>query len=372
MSNVESMRTENTDSYSQLFFFYNIQTKEVAFSSQSMEDFFGSPIDLDNKFPFVNNEQSNTQHLVKEWQYCLQLKEKESRNFHYEITSTDGIPSLFNFDAVRLNWPVYDHSPVILFSVKKKAAKNNGTRQNKTDFLYQKDYAEFIDIAAHDLDAPLRKMSLLIERLAHKQQTEPAGDMQDYFTRIQSSLADMRSLVDSLSRLSGLSTATPVNVSCDLNKIVENSISDLRQTTDEAISLDLSAMPVLQGDIVQYKQLFQNILQNAIRFGRKDPPLQIKIVAAQLSPVEKRGFGITDNKNWFCITVSDNGIGFRQEYAGKIFKPFVRLHGKSEYPGTGMGLAICKKIIENHGGIIYAEGKEASGATITLILPQSR
>jgi signal transduction histidine kinase len=100
-------------------------------------------------------------------------------------------------------------------------------------------------------------------------------------------------------------------------------------------------------------------------------PLQIKISSTQLSPDEKQSRGLQYNKDWYRIDVMDNGIGFRQEYAEKIFKPFIRLHGKSEYPGSGMGLAICKKIIENHGGVIYAEGNETTGATFTLILPQS-
>jgi nitrogen-specific signal transduction histidine kinase len=366
------MRTENTHSNSQLFFFYNIQTKEILFSSQPMEEFFGSPIDLDNTFPFTNTKQSNTQTLVNEWQYCLQLKEKESRNFHYETTLTEGVPVLFSFDAVGLNWPVRDQSPLMFCSVKKKPTKSNPVLRTKTDFLYQKDYAEFIDIAAHDLDAPLRKLSLLIERLAHKQKSEPASDMQDYFTRIQSSLSDMRSLVDSLSRLAGLAATNPVNVVCDLNIIVDDISNDLRlEARSKDFSLTSSGLPLVVGDPVQYRQLFQNLLQNASKFSKKNQPLEITITVIELLPVEKQGVGLADDKNWFMISVSDNGVGFRHEYAEKIFKPFVRLHGKSEYPGSGMGLAICKKIVENHGGIIYAQGNEASGATITLILPQS-
>ena len=188
MSTGESINTEYTDSYSQLFFFYNTQTKKVLFSSQPMEEFFDSSVDLNNIFPFKNDEQN----LDHEWEYCLQLKEEETRNFNFVATSTEGTPALYNFDALGLNMPVHYHSPVILFSVKKNAATTNLSRHMKTELIHPKDYAEFIDMAAHDLDAPLRKLSLLIERLAHKQETEPGSDMQDYFTRIQTSLADMQ------------------------------------------------------------------------------------------------------------------------------------------------------------------------------------
>jgi len=372
MSTAESITMEYTDSYSQLFFFYNTPAQEILFSSLPMEDFFESSIDLHNRFPFINNEQIKTQTLVNEWQHCLQLKEKETSNFYFRATSTDGTPVLFSFDAIGINLPVYDNSPLVLFSVKKNPAKNNLIPQNKTASIYQKDYAEFIDIAAHDLDAPLRKVSLLIERLTHKCKTEPGSDMQDYFARIQTSLTDMRSLVDSLARLSGLSSSPGKNVSCDINSIVGETVNDLRQQVQhKKISVTLSALPVLDGDRAQYRQLFQNLLQNAIRFSKKDLPLEIKISAAPVSAEEKHRLELPDDKTWFGIAVMDNGIGFSQEYAEKIFRPFVRLHGKSEYPGTGMGLAICKKITENHGGIIYAEGNENNGATFTLILPQS-
>jgi signal transduction histidine kinase len=338
-----------------------------------MEDFFGYSIDLNNRFPFINSEQDNTQTLANEWQYCLQLKEKETRNFYFQAITTDGTPVLFNFNAVGLNLPVHIDSPAILFAVKKNPAKNSLSLQNKTAVNYQKDYAEFIDIASHDLDAPLRKLSLLIERLAHKHKTEPGGDMQVYFSRIQTSLTDMRSLVDSLSRLSGLSSKPMVNVSCDIVKIINETLNSLRQQVpDKKISETIPASLVLEGDITQYRQLFQNLLQNAIRFSKKDLPLQISISSTSVSPLEKQSLGLQGDKNWTRIAVMDNGIGFRQEYAEKIFKPFVRLHGKSEYPGSdGIGLAICKKVVENHGGIIYSEGKENTGATFTLILPQS-
>ncbi len=372
MSSDEYLSAETTSSYTQLFFFYNIQTGEILFSSPGIEKFFETPINLKDQFPFITNEQNISQHLVNEWQHCLQLKEKETVNFYFKATSTNGTPALFNVNAVGLKMPVCNSLPMVFFSVKKNLVKNNITSQNKTAINYQKDYAEFIDIAAHDLDAPLRKLALLLERLAHKNKTEPGSDLQDYLNRIQTSLTEMRSLVDSLARLSALNSKPGTKVNCDINSIVGEIIHGLQQTNqDKKISVTLSALPVLEGDKIQYRQLFQNLLQNAVRYSKKDLPPEIRISAAPLSFVEIQHLGLPDDKAWHKITVKDNGIGFNQEYAEKIFRPFVRLHGKSEYPGTGMGLAICKKITENHGGTISCEGIENKGATFTLILPQS-
>lgn len=363
---------EYTNSYLQLYLLYNTLTKEILFSSMPIEDFFETSFTLPESFPYTNKEQNNTQSLVSEWQRCLQLKEKETSNFNFHATTTNATPVVFNIDAVGINLPFYNNSPLVLFTIKKNPTNIHINLPDKFAINNQKDYAEFIDIASHDLDAPLRKLSFLIERFTHKYKTEPDSDMQDYFTRIQTSLTDMRSLVDSLTRFSGLNSVTGHIVSCDINIIAGEIMNDFRlQEQDKKIPAILSSLPVLQGDKLQYRQLFQNLLQNAFLYRRKDLPLEIKISGTPLSTEEKKLMELQDDKAWFKITVVDNGIGFNQEYAEKIFRPFVRLHGKSEYPGTGMGLAICKKITQNHGGIIYAEGVENKGATFTLILPQS-
>jgi signal transduction histidine kinase len=128
---------------------------------------------------------------------------------------------------------------------------------------------------------------------------------------------------------------------------------------------------VLQGDSEQYELLFKNLLSNAIRFCKKDKLPIIEIRSESLSTEEIKRFNLGEHKIYYRITIKDNGIGFGEEYSEIIFNPFVRLNGKSEYPGNGIGLSICKKIVENHHGIIYAEGDENSGARIVLILPQA-
>lgn len=145
----------------------------------------------------------------------------------------------------------------------------------------------------------------------------------------------------------------------------------LHRNPEKKIQTNLSPIPMLEGDPGQYRQLFHQLLKNAVSYAKKDEPVVIDISAETLKTTEQNELPVQQNKLYIKIRVSDQGIGFKPEYAGKVFRPFTRLHGKSEYPGTGMGLAICKKIVENHGGIIYAESNENMGASFTLILPQS-
>jgi signal transduction histidine kinase len=248
----------------------------------------------------------------------------------------------------------------------------HSSAKSKTADNDRKDYAEFIDIAVHDLDAPLRKVSLLIDRLVHKNTTEPGGDLQDYFDRVQTSLKEMRTLIDRLSDFASLNSTARHNASCDMLSIINETLLEIRhKNPDKQIAASFSELPVLDGDKLQYRQLFQGLLQNAVSYNIKNQPVKIHITAEPLKDEEKGRLSLPMDKKYSKITVTDNGIGFEQQYAEKIFKPFTRLHGKSEYPGSGMGLAICRKIAENHNGIIYAESNQSKGASFTVILPQS-
>ena len=138
-----------------------------------------------------------------------------------------------------------------------------------------------------------------------------------------------------------------------------------------SLRLVVNPLPVVKGNYVQYQQLFKNLLENAIKFSRKDVPPEVCISCEAMKRDEKFFFNLPLNKEYYKIEISDNGIGFNQVNAEKIFEPFVRLHPKSEYEGSGLGLSICKKIADNHDGIIYAEGEENKGSRFTLILPET-
>ena len=237
---------------------------------------------------------------------------------------------------------------------------------------YKKEYHEFIDIAAHDLDAPLRKLSALIERLTNKfKPVLTDKDAHEYITRINTSLDDMRSLIDGLTILSQIIADKREYTSCNIETIIEKTLADLQPIIKEKKAvITTSALPLAEGHLKQYNQLFRNLLDNAIKFSKEDTSPIINIRSTNITDEEKSYFKLQPEKQYCKIEISDNGIGFKQEYAENIFRPFVRLHGNSRFAGSGIGLAVCKKIVENYGGIIYAEGRENSGASFALILPQ--
>jgi light-regulated signal transduction histidine kinase (bacteriophytochrome) len=340
------------------------------FSSLPLDLFFESPIDLNNEPIFIESFSGNdTERLVNEWNACLHLKEKESRDFSFIADNANENSFVYNFNVLGISLPSLTHASLLLFCVKKIPVNNIGPLKDKSASNYQKDYAEFIELAAHDLDAPLRKLSVLIDRMVMR--IDPVTDIGDYNTRIQACLSDMRSMIDSLSVLAGFSSMVTKNDTCEIEKIITKTTNDLQKQEQNKITITSSSLPVLQGDSEQYELLFKNLLANAIRFRKKDILPMIEIRSESLSTEEIKRFNLGEHKVYFRITIKDNGIGFRQDYSDIIFNPFVRLNGKSEYPGNGIGLSICKKIVENHHGIIYAEGDENSGARFVLILPQA-
>jgi signal transduction histidine kinase len=138
---------------------------------------------------------------------------------------------------------------------------------------------------------------------------------------------------------------------------------------EDNVTIEMSALPVLKVIPLQFNQLFSNIIMNAIKYKKQDSDVIIKISAELISASEMQTqASLTSDKYW-KIKVSDNGIGFEQEFANKIFELFQRLHGKSEYEGTGIGLAICKKIVQNHHGFIEAIGQPGIGSTFNIYLP---
>ena len=155
-----------------------------------------------------------------------------------------------------------------------------------------------------------------------------------------------------------------------LQKVLEETLQTLEHKLEQQNAL-ISSDPLPEALIIpfQFRQLFQNLLSNSLKFVRPGVRPQIQIHYQCLRGEEKVMYGLTRAEAYHQISFTDNGIGFDNDYAGKIFAIFQRLHGRSEYEGSGIGLAICKKIVEHHGGIIYASGQEINGSTFTIVLP---
>jgi len=156
----------------------------------------------------------------------------------------------------------------------------------------------------------------------------------------------------------------------NLNEVLSNSLMELSQNIeDKKAVINYSELPIINGIHFQMQQLFSNLLSNSLKYSKEDSTPIIDISYAEIIAKTETILKDKSLKKYYKINFTDNGIGFEQEYAEKIFLLFNRLHGKTEYQGTGVGLAICKKIVENHKGYIFANSKSGEGATFTIYLP---
>ncbi len=230
-----------------------------------------------------------------------------------------------------------------------------------------KELEQFAYIASHDLQEPLRKIKAFGERLNAKISNMLDTQSRDYLDRMQNAAERMEGLINGLLTFSRITTRAQLFVSVDLKKVVHDVISDLEVRLEQTHgSIELDTIPVIDADPLQMRQLFQNLLGNALKFHKKDEPPVVKVYSKPLKEASDMVF--SDSK--FCqIIVEDNGIGFDEKYLDRIFGVFQRLHSRSEYEGTGIGLAVCRKIVERHGGAITAKSSVGQGAMFIVALP---
>jgi PAS domain S-box-containing protein len=216
---------------------------------------------------------------------------------------------------------------------------------------------DFAFIASHDLQEPLRKIQAFGDLVIRKYSPSVGEQGQDYLRRMQNAAARMQVLIDGLLAYSRVTSKSRPFTRVDLTVPVREALSDLDLRIEAAgATVELSELPVIEADPSQMTQLFQNLIANAVKFHRPEEPPRIKI------------FSSTE-AGWCEIYVEDNGIGFHERHLKLIFTPFERLHSRGKYEGVGMGLAICRKIAERHGGRITARSTPGKGSTFIVTLP---
>jgi two-component system, LuxR family, sensor kinase FixL len=223
---------------------------------------------------------------------------------------------------------------------------------------------EFAFVASHDLQEPLRKVQTFGEMLAKKSATSLGAEGRDYIRRMQKAAARMQKLLGSLLSYSRVTTKSEPFTQTDLRQSVGGALSNLEVLIkDKGALVKVDALPTLEADRPQMIQLFQNLIGNALKFQRENETPRVSIYSGRSGKGEGR------KQREHEIRVEDNGIGFDEKYLDKIFVPFQRLHGRNDYEGLGMGLAICKKIVERHGGQITARSELGKGSTFIVTLP---
>ncbi|WP_052085078.1 ATP-binding protein [Cellulophaga sp. E6(2014)] len=302
--------------------------------------------------------------------YKKNLKEaidkKKSVDFSYRIINKSRKIKHFrttgHFQDNALIGVIQDISTQIKDALKLKEKNQELKRSNE-------ELESFNRVASHDLQEPIRKIQMFISRIEDSDYENLSEKGKEFFTKISSSSERMRMLIKYLLSYSRINKTKSEFTSVSLIEIIDKVQEDLEARIKESgVEIIVDNLPTLNAVPFQMEQLFNNIISNAIKYGGKEDP-KIIIDCKKLKRNEIPNNFIKKHKSYYRISIIDNGIGFEQEHADKIFELFQRLHQKTEYSGTGIGLAICKKIAQNHGGHILAESALGKGSTFCVFLP---
>ena len=268
---------------------------------------------------------------------------------------------------------------VVMFQniIERKRAESELREHSQRLEASNKELQDFAFVAAHDLQEPLRKIQTFSNRLSKRYSEIIDEKGRDYLDLMEDASTRMGTLISDLLAYSRLTTKARPFEEVDLGKLSKEVVNDLEVKLERVGGrVEIGELPTIEADPTQMRQLMQNLIGNAVKFQRPEEPPVVKVNAHNLndningnSPDPEM-----DNSagNRFQITVEDNGIGFDPEYKDQIFTIFQRLHSHEEYEGTGMGLAICRKIVERHGGTIVAESTPGVGTTFVINLPTSQ
>ena len=243
--------------------------------------------------------------------------------------------------------------------------------KNKSLIAINAELESFNQIVSHDLQEPLRKIQMFISRIQDTEWETISEKGKDYFGKIRISANRMQNLMMDLVNYSRTIKDNKVFVKTNLKEVLADVIQELSVNIEEKhAKVKVESLPKINIIQFQIHQLFVNLISNSLKYSKEDVAPIIKISTGKIEAEEKFNDIVLSDKKYHKIIVSDNGIGFKQEFSEKIFQLFKRLETEMDYAGTGLGLAICKKIIENHNGFIKADGIPGTGAIFTIYLPK--
>nr|WP_294924514.1 CHASE3 domain-containing protein [uncultured Flavobacterium sp.] len=258
----------------------------------------------------------------------------------------------------------FDITDEHLLNIQLKDRNNELEKSNK-------ELASFNHVASHDLQEPLRKIQTFISRIPEADKAIMSDNANEYILKVETSAKRMRILIDDLLLFSRTNTTKKEFIKSDLNELLENAKSELAVIIDEKKGIfKVGKLPKLYVIPYQIEQLFINLIGNSLKYSQNGIAPQISINCQEILSNEYPELMDQPFKKFYKIMFTDNGMGFDPQFKENIFVLFQRLHSKTEYPGTGIGLAICKKIVENHKGYIIADSKPGQGSVFTVFLPE--
>ncbi len=301
------------------------------------------------------------------WQHVFIRRVELSEGYHIWVGSLVDIDDNVNreqrleqaveirtFELNRLNEQLRgENKAVELLRERERAIADELARSNK-------ELEKFAYVASHDLQEPLRKIQTFGDRMMKYHEKSIPSEAQQYLRRIVDAANRMRTLIEDLLKFSRASSGQPESRPVDLFELVSDVADQLAYAFEQCGgTIKIGQLSTIKGDRSQLEQVFRNLLNNALKFQRSNVPLTVTISQQVLN-------------DKVTVSIEDNGIGFEPQYSEKIMELFQRLHARSEYEGTGIGLAICRKIMERHGGDIHAFGNPDMGARFVLTFPREQ
>jgi signal transduction histidine kinase len=348
-----------------------IANKELAFQNEEKEKRAAELSIANKELAFQNEEKEKraAELIIANTELAFQNDEKEKRAAELSIA---------NKELAFQNEEKEKRAAELIIANKELAFQNEEKEKRAAELIIaNKELLAFTYISSHDLQEPLRKIQTFVSIILGNETLTVSGKYN--FQRMQTAAGRMQQLIDDLLAFSRIATTELKFEKTDLNLIVEEVKAELKEIMQEKhATIEVSGLCIINVIAFQFRQLMYNLISNALKFSQPDSPSHIKITSRIVkgSKLSMENATLTlgrfsPEKNYCHITVKDNGIGFEPHFSERIFGVFQKLHGKEAYAGTGIGLAIVKKIIENHNGIIIASSQLNKGATFDIYFPDN-
>ena len=342
----------------------SIANKELVFQNEEKEKRAAELIIANKELAFQNNEKEKraAELIIANKELAFQNDEKEKRAAELIIA---------NKELAFQNEEKEKRAAELIIANKELAFQNEEKEKRAAELVIaNKELLAFTYISSHDLQEPLRKIQTFVTIILENENNNLSEKGKYHFQRMQIAASRMQQLIDDLLAFSRINTTDHQFETIDLNKIIEEAKNELRDTIlEKHARIDVTEICSVNIISFQFRQLMNNLLSNALKFSHPDRPSHIIIKSSLVKGSKLNSLNLSPEKTYCHITFTDNGIGFEPHFSERIFGVFQKLHSKEVYEGTGIGLAIVKKIVENHNGIIIATGELDKGAQFDIYIP---